>query len=115
MTSIAAGEFSEGITARGKPGPDAAHGTRQGINDYTSWFATDKDMSGNYFGYDGCCPPWNDTIVHHYVFTIYALDVARCPVEGIFKGPAVLEAIRGHVLDKASITGLYSLNPAVKC
>ena len=114
VTSIAAGEFSDGITARGKPGPEAAHGARQGINDYTWWFSTDKDMSGNYFGYDGCCPPWNDSIVHHYVFTIYALDFARCPVEGIFKGPAVLEAIRGHVLDKASITGLYSLNPAVK-
>ena len=113
-TSIAAGEFSNGITARGKPGPDGPRGTRQGINDYTWWFSTDKDMSGNYFGYDGCCPPWNDTIVHHYVFTIYALDFARCPVEGIFKGPAVLESIRGHVLDKASITGLYSLNPAVK-
>ena len=114
VTSIAAGEFSDGVTARGKPGPGAAHGARQGVNDYTGWFAADKDMSGNYFGYDGCCPPWNDSIVHHYVFTIYALDYARCPVEGVFRGPAVLEAIRGHVLDRASITGLYSLNPAVQ-
>ena len=32
-------------------------------------------MSGDYFGYDGPCPPWNDSIVHHYVFTVYALDV----------------------------------------
>jgi Raf kinase inhibitor-like YbhB/YbcL family protein len=113
-TSIAAGEFSDGITARGKPGPDGPRGTRQGINDYTGWFATDKDMSGNYFGYDGCCPPWNDTIVHHYVFTLYALDVDKCPVSGAFKGADVLAAIRGHVLAQAKITGLYSLNPAVK-
>ncbi len=114
VISIAAGEFSDGITPRGKPGPDGPHGTRQGINDYTWWFSTDKDMVGNYFGYDGCCPPWNDTILHHYVFTLYALDFARCPVEGIFKGPAVLEAIQGHVLAKDSITGIYSLNPALK-
>lgn len=113
-TSIAAGEFSDGITARGKPGPDGPRGTRQGINDYTWWFSTDKDMSGNYFGYDGSCPPWNDTIVHHYVFTLYALDFDKCPVSGIFKGPAVLEAIKGHVLAQANITGLYSLNPEVK-
>jgi Raf kinase inhibitor-like YbhB/YbcL family protein len=111
---IAAGEFSDGITPRGKPGPAAPRGTRQGINDYTWWFATDKDMSGDYFGYDGCCPPWNDTIVHHYVFTLYALDYEKCPVSGTFKAPAVLEALRGHVLAQASITGLYSLNPAVK-
>ena len=114
VTSIAAGEFSDGITARGKPGPDGPRGTRQGINDYTWWFSTDKDMAGNYFGYDGCCPPWNDTIVHHYVFTLYALDIAKVPVEGIFKAPAVLDAIKGHILAQASITGLYSLNPSVR-
>ncbi len=50
--SIEAGEFSDGVTARGKPGPDGPRGTRQGINDYAAWFASDKDMSGNYFGYD---------------------------------------------------------------
>ena len=111
---IKAGEFSNGITPRGKPGPDAPRGTRQGINDYTKWFASDKDMAGNYFGYDGPCPPWNDTIPHHYVFTLYALDIEKCPVSGTFTGPDVLKAIEGHVLGKASFTGLYSLNPNVK-
>ncbi len=114
VTSIAAGEFSDGITARGKLGPAGLRGTRQGLNDYTGWFASDKDMAGNYFGYDGCCPPWNDAIVHHYVFTLYALDIAKVPVDGIFKAPAVLDAIKGHILAQASITGLYSLNPAVR-
>jgi len=113
-TSIAAGEFSDGITARGKPGPAGPRGTRQGINDYSWWFSTDKEMAGNYHGYDGCCPPWNDSILHHYVFTLYALDIARCPVEGIFKGPDVLAAIKGHVLAEAALTGVYSLNPAIK-
>jgi Raf kinase inhibitor-like YbhB/YbcL family protein len=111
---IKAGEFSEGVAPRGKSGPAGPRGTRQGINDYTMWFASDKDMSGNYFGYDGPCPPWNDTIPHHYVFTLYALSVPRCPVEGVFKGPEVLAAIRDYVLAKASITGVYSLNPDVK-
>ena len=73
---IERGEFSDGVTARGKPGPHAPRDARQGINDYTGWFAGDKDMAGNYFGYDGPCPPWNDELPHRYVFTLYALDVA---------------------------------------
>ena len=112
VSSIAEAEFSDGISARGKNGPEAKHGTRQGLNDYTAWFAGDKDMSGNYFGYDGPCPPWNDEILHHYVFTLYALDSARCAVSGgLFKGGDVLKAIEGHVLAKASLTGTYTLNP----
>jgi Raf kinase inhibitor-like YbhB/YbcL family protein len=113
LSGIARGEYSSAVTAKGKPGPDAPHGTRQGINDYTKWFAGNTDMGGDYHGYDGCCPPWNDTIPHHYVFTLYALDLARCPVEGSFTGPEVLAAIDGHVLASAKLTGLYSLNPAV--
>ena len=112
--SIRAGEFSDGVTARGKKGPEGPRGTRQGINDYTMWFASDKEMAGNYFGYDGPCPPWNDEIPHHYVFTLYALDVPKCAVTGTFKGPDVLAAIRGHVLAQAALTGVYSLNPAIK-
>jgi Raf kinase inhibitor-like YbhB/YbcL family protein len=113
MSAIAEAEFSDGISARGKKGPEAKHGARQGLNDYTAWFAGDKDMSGNYFGYDGPCPPWNDEILHHYVFTLYALDVARCTVSGAFKGADVLKAIEGHVLAQASLTGVYTLNPKV--
>lgn len=112
-SSIAEGEFSEGVTARGKDGPEAAGGARQGINNYTDWFAGDPDMGGDYFGYDGPCPPWNDSIVHHYVFTLYALDVDRCPLEGVFGGPEVRAAIAPHVLGQASVTGTYSLNPDV--
>lgn len=70
-------------------------------------------MEGDYFGYDGPCPPWNDEIVHHYAFTLYALDVERCPLEGRFTGRDVLEAIEGHILDHTVITGTYSFNPAV--
>jgi Raf kinase inhibitor-like YbhB/YbcL family protein len=111
---IKTGEFSDGVTARGKPGPAGPRGTRQGINSYTDWFSGDEQMGGKYFGYDGPCPPWNDTLVHHYVFTLYALDLERCPVEGEFTGPDVLKAIAGHILAQASLTGTYSLNPTVK-
>ena len=90
------------------------HGSRQGINDYTAWFAGDKDMEGDYYGYDGPCPPWNDVIPHHYVFTLYALDVEKLPLAGRFTGQDVLAAMKGHILDQASITGIYSLNPEIE-
>ena len=110
-TSIAEGAYSDGITPRGKAGPLALDGTRQGVNDFTSWFAADRDMNGDYFGYDGPCPPWNDSIPHRYIFTVYALDIAELPFDGRFTGADVIKAIQGHVLDQASITGIYTLNP----
>lgn len=107
------GEFSSGVTPKGKSGPNAVRGTRQGLNDYTKWFANDENMAGDYFGYDGPCPPWNDSIPHHYVFALFALDVEKCPVQRKFTAAEVLKAMKGHVLGTAKITGLYSLNPAV--
>lgn len=109
--SVAAGSHSDGVTPKGKPGPAAPGGARHGINDYTSWFASDPDMAGDYYGYDGPCPPWNDSIVHHYVFTVYALDVEQLPVQGRFTGPDALKAINEHTLGQASITGTFTLNP----
>lgn len=114
VTEIAVGEFCNGVTPRGKAGPATYHGARQGINDYTGWFAGDPDMSGDYYGYDGPCPPWNDSIPHHYIINVYALNIPRLPLEGKFTGHQVHEAIRNHVLDKATLTGTYSLNPNVK-
>jgi Raf kinase inhibitor-like YbhB/YbcL family protein len=111
LQSVGDGEFSSGITPRGKSGPATLHNARQGINDYTAWFAGDKDMSGDYYGYDGPCPPWNDTILHHYVFTVYALDTDKLPTEDRFTGPDVIAAMQGHILGKASMTGIYTLSP----
>lgn len=108
---IEEGEFSREVTPRGKAGPLTPQGARQGVNDYTSWFAGDHDMRGDYFGYDGPCPPWNDALPHRYVFTLYALDVETLPVEGAFTGGDVKRAIEGHVLAQASLTGVYTLNP----
>lgn len=115
LASIESGEFSDGVTPRGKAGPGVPHhdGVRHGINDYTGWFAGDPQMAGEYFGYDGPCPPWNDTIVHRYVFTLYALDIERVPVDGSFTGQQVRDAIKGHVLAEAALMGRYTLNPAM--
>ena len=68
-------------------------------------------MRGDYCGYDGPCPPWNDERLHHYRFTVYATDLERCPVDGRFTAANVLAAIAGHVLAEASLTGSYTLNP----
>ena len=110
MAGIVEGEWSRGFTARGKPGPAAAHGARQGINDYTGWFAGNAEMAGDYFGYDGPFPPFNDSLVHHYVFTLYALDVARAPLEGRFGGKEARAAIYPHILGEAIFSGTYTLN-----
>jgi Raf kinase inhibitor-like YbhB/YbcL family protein len=108
------GEFSRGFTAHGKPGPDvgvgSVPGARHGLNDYTGWFAGNPEMAGNYFGYDGPFPPFNDSLIHHYVFTVYALKIARVPIEGAFTGPQVREAIYPHILAEATHSGTYTLN-----
>ena len=114
VSNIVAGEFSSSVVAKGKPGPAAVHGMRQGINDYTGWFAGDADMGGDYFGYDGPCPPWNDEIAHRYVFTLYALDIARLPIDGRITGVEARATLKGHILAEAAITGVYTLNPAVR-
>ena len=109
-SEIGAGECSSGIVAGGKKELQGPHGSRQGVNDYTAWFANDADMSGTYRGYDGPCPPWNDMLLHHYHFTVYALSRERCPVEGNdFTGPQVLQAIKPLVLAEATLTGPYTL------
>lgn len=108
---ISEGEFSRGFTTRGKPGPHTSSGALQGLNDFTGWFAGNADMSGQYFGYDGPFPPWNDSLVHHYVFTLYAVALPRLGLEGPFTGQQVREKLAGRVLAEATFSGTYTLNP----
>lgn len=110
LRQIEEGEFSRGFTPRGKPGPSTLHGARHGLNDYTGWFAEDAQRAGQYFGYDGPFPPFNDARVHRYVYTLYAIDLPHCPVDGAFTGAQVRAAIAGHVLGEACFTGTYTLN-----
>ena len=114
VNQIEEGACSRGVTAAGKREPTGPEGSRQGLNDYTQWFSGDPDMGGQWFGYDGPCPPWNDSVTHHYRFEILATDLDRCPVEGAFTAAQVQAALEGHVLGSAAICGRYSLNPRIR-
>lgn len=107
---IEAERDADGVTPRGKPVGPTDYGIR-GRNDYTDWFAGDDDMEGTYGGYDGPCPPWNDELLHHYHFRVYALDVETLDLEGDFGGADAVQALEGHVLDRAEIVCTYTLNP----
>lgn len=111
VTSISAGSCSDGITAGGKQDPAGPAGSVQGVNDYTGWFAGDADMAGTYLGYDGPCPPWNDSLIHHYHFTVYAIDRPSLDLPQGFDLAALRQALMGRVLGEASLTGSYTLNP----
>jgi len=67
--------------------------------------------------YDGPCPPANVApFVHHYVFTVYALNVeltlpasANFPANAETLYQALIQAGRqDHILASASLTGLYT-------
>lgn len=108
---LAEGECSCEVTLGGKSDPPGPAGSRQGVNNYTDFLGGDETMGGEYRGYDGPCPPWNDEILHHYHFRLYAIDLEKCPVEDGFRGPDVLAAIDGHVVAESEVVGTYSLNP----
>jgi Raf kinase inhibitor-like YbhB/YbcL family protein len=110
---LAAGACSDEITARGKQEPVGPPGSVQGVNSYTDWFAGDANMGGTYLGYDGPCPPWNDTLVHHYHFRIHALDTEQLDLDPGFSLDELRAAMQGHVLAEAELMGTYSLNPKV--
>lgn len=114
VRQIAAGSCSDGITAKGKQSPAGPAGARQGLNSYTQWFAGDAQMGGDYFGYDGPYPPFNDQRMHRYFFRLFALDVAKLDVPARFDAAAVLRAIHGHVLAEASVWGTYTLNEKLR-
>lgn len=113
VREIAEGACSDGFVVGGKQAPAGPAGARQGINDYTGWFAGDATMAGTYRGYDGAYPPANDARVHRYFFRLFALDIATLPVDGDFTAAQVHAAMQGHVLAEAAIHGTYTLNPAL--
>lgn len=106
---LAQGACADGIVAHGKRAPAGPAGAVQGRNDYTGWFAGDAAMAGEYRGYDGPCPPWNDTLVHRYRFSVHALDVDRLDLAAGFDLASLRAAMQGHVLATATLTGTYSL------
>lgn len=114
VTELAEGGCSRAVIPGGKRIPAGPDGSRQGLNDYTHWFAGDQNMEGPYLGYDGPCPPFNDSIPHRYQFTLYALDVAKLEVSGAFTVAELRRALEGHVLAEATISGRYATNPDIR-
>jgi Raf kinase inhibitor-like YbhB/YbcL family protein len=113
FVEVAEGSHSAGVTPRGKAA-DASPVGVHGENDYTMWFEGDDDLGGSWNGYDGCAPPWNDSIVHRYRFTVDAIDVPALDLDSGFSRDELVSAIQGHVLASASITGTYATNPRLR-
>lgn len=111
LREIAAGSLSDGVVARGKQAPVGPGDSRQGENDYTGWFTGDAAMAGEYRGYDGPCPPFNDAREHRYFFRLFALDTAALDLPSRFTAGDVFAAMHGHVLAETLIHGTYTLNP----
>src|SRR3546814_5131719 len=112
VREIAAGSCSDGVDKRGKRAPNGPAGARQGLNDYTGWFAGRDDMRGDWFGYDGPYPPPHDLRMHRYFLRLLALDVDRLDLPERFIAGDVFLAMHGLVLADASVRGNSSLHPA---
>ena len=111
LREIAAGSCSDGFSTHGKQAPQGPAGARQGLNDYTGWFAGNADMEGDYRGYDGPYPPPNDLRPHRYFFRLFALDLPMLDLPPRFGAGDVLRAMQGHVLAEAAVHGTYTLHP----
>jgi Raf kinase inhibitor-like YbhB/YbcL family protein len=57
-------------------------------------------------GYYGPCPPPGPA--HHYVFTLYALDVARVAADAPLTASQLEARVSGHVLGRAVLRGTAS-------
>ena len=57
-------------------------------------------------GYGGPCPPQGDK-PHRYVFTIFAVDVDKLPVDESASAALVGFNLHSHTLTKATLTGFY--------
>jgi Raf kinase inhibitor-like YbhB/YbcL family protein len=111
VTSIKEGADSNARVAHGKPATPSAAGLK-GLNTYTVVLAANDAMKGQYYGYDGPCPPWNDDVVHHYHFTVYALSVSSLGLPKDFDAPGALDAMKGKILAQGELLGLFTQNPA---
>ena len=68
---------------------------------------TEGTTSFGFIGYGGPCPPPTGE-THHYLFLLYAINIAHVGEQGLKFGD-VVSAIRGHVLGATSIIGTFHL------
>jgi hypothetical protein len=57
--------------------------------------------------YGGACPPPGSG-VHHYEFTLYALDIATVPSGELMKSGDLVAYLKAHALAAAQLVGIYS-------
>lgn len=76
------------------PATSVPGGALQGTNDFGKQ------------NYGGPCPPSG---THRYFFKLYALDISPPLKPGATKGQ-LEEAMKGHILEKAELVGLYRRN-----
>ena len=68
---------------------------------------TEGTTSFGFIGYGGPCPPPTGE-THHYLFLLYAINIAHVGEQGLKFGD-IVSAIRGHVLGATSIIGTFHL------
>ena len=68
---------------------------------------TEGTNSFGFIGYGGPCPPPTGE-THHYLFLLYATNLAHVGAQGLKFGE-VVGALRGHVLGATSIIGTFHL------
>ncbi len=114
INSIPVHADSHTISRHGKSDIETPFGKR-GVNDYAGYFADNPERKGIYTGYDGPCPPWNDALIHHYHFKVFALDIPSLGISGTAAtGDAALKAMASHILAQGEVIGKYTLNPQAK-
>jgi|SRR5580700_920295 Raf kinase inhibitor-like YbhB/YbcL family protein len=64
------------------------------------------ETSAGNVGYYGPCPPPGPA--HHYVFTLYALDVARIASHSPPRGAQLEQEIGGHIIARTALLGTAS-------
>jgi hypothetical protein len=86
-------DIPAGTASLPKGGPMPADAV-QGTNDF------------NEVGYSGACPPAGSG-VHHYEFTVWALDVMKPPFDATVDGGVIRSFLKQHALGQARITPVY--------
>ncbi|HEY6027264.1 MAG TPA: YbhB/YbcL family Raf kinase inhibitor-like protein [Pseudolabrys sp.] len=110
VRSIKEGADSNARVVHGKPAASTV-GVK-GLNDFTRTTAGNEAMKGQYFGYDGPCPPWNDENLHHYHFRVFALSVKSLGLAKEFDATTAMEAMKGKVLAEGKLDTIFTTNPA---
>jgi Raf kinase inhibitor-like YbhB/YbcL family protein len=109
------GMYNIAATTTSLPANAGVPGSQFGMQIFNDFFVAPE--------YDGPCPPAHvEPDVHHYVFTVYALDVElhlpgapNFPPSAETLYHALIAAARGrHILGTASLTALYSSTPPPK-